>query len=450
MRPDRSRLALAIVLSISVAVRLAAAFSVGDEARALPGTADEVSYHTLAVRVATGHGFTFGQNWWPLTRAGEPTAHWSYLYTLFLAGVYGLFGPHPLVARLIQAAIVGVVHPWLAFALARRLFDTRVGLVAAGLTGLYAYFIYYAATLMTEPFYISCILGGLYLAVRMTQSEAGSASAPRAGIPYRRAITLGLTLGAAVLLRQVFLLLIPLILAWLWWAGARRPLWTAAIALGVVAGLILPFTLYNSMRFDRFVLLNSNAGYAFFWANHPIYGTHFVPILTPDMPTYVELVPKELRSLDEAALDQALLSLGLRNVLEDPGRYLLLSASRIPAYFMFWPSADSSMMSNVSRVASFGLLWPFMLFGLVVGLGRPLRARGLRANAGALLLAGCAAAYTILHLLSWALIRYRLPVDGILIVFAGVGVVEVAERLAAWRLRRPAAGPVKSIRGRPA
>jgi hypothetical protein len=123
----------------------------------------------------------------------------------------------------------------------------------------------------------------------------------------------------------------------------------------VVLSLILPFTLYNYIRFERFVLLNTNAGFAFYWANHPIYGTHFVPILPYKWGTYQDLIPKELLSLDEAALDQALLGLGIQFVLDDPVRYLLLSISRIPPYFMFWPSSDSVMISNLTRVFSFGL-----------------------------------------------------------------------------------------------
>ena len=30
----------------------------------------------------TSHGFTFATDWWPATRVGEPTAHWSFLYTI--------------------------------------------------------------------------------------------------------------------------------------------------------------------------------------------------------------------------------------------------------------------------------------------------------------------------------------------------------------------------------
>ncbi len=97
--------------------------------------------------------------------------------------------------------------------------------------------------------------------------------------------------------------------------------------------MILPFTAYNYARFGRFVLLNTNSGYAFFWGNHPIYGTHFVPILTPEMGSYQDLIPPEVRNLDEAALDQELMRRGLQFVIDDPGRYLLLSLSRIPVLF---------------------------------------------------------------------------------------------------------------------
>jgi hypothetical protein len=37
--------------------------------------------------------------------------------------------------------------------------------------------------------------------------------------------------------------------------------------------------------------------------------------------------------------------------------------------------------------------------------------------------------YTALHLLTWALTRYRLPVDAILIVFAGFAIVQLYNRL---------------------
>ncbi|MCA9994240.1 MAG: glycosyltransferase family 39 protein [Anaerolineales bacterium] len=410
-------------------MRLLAALYLGNEVEALPGIHDQVSYHTLALRVLGGYGFSFATAWWPMTAANAPTAHWSYLYTFYLTAVYTLFNTTPLIARLIQAIIVGLCHPWLVYKIGRLAFNETVGLVAAGLTAVYLYFIYYAAALMTEAFYITGILASLYLLMRLAKASKEEET--------RLTLLLGLALGGTILLRQLFLLLVPFLLAWLWWAriqnGRKMSFHMPVAIIALIALLILPFSLYNTQRFGHFVLLNTNAGYAFFLANHPIYGTHFEPILPPEMGSYQELIPTELRHLDEAALERELMSRGLQFVLADPLRYLQLSLSRIPAYFMFWPSADSGLISNVSRVASFGLLWPFMLYGLIQAF--------YQNNWHTIwqqpffLLALFALLYTGIHLLSWSLVRYRLPVDGVLLIFAGTAVVHISQCLLAANKR---------------
>ncbi len=415
MKPAAWNKALWSILGIAVLLRLAAAFYLGNTVVALPGTFDQLSYHNLALRVLDGHGFTFGEPWWPATPAGEPTAHWSYLYTYFLVAVYWLFGPHPLAARLVQVVIVGVLHPYLAYVLGRELFNEVTGLVAAGITAVYLYFIYYAAALMTEPFYITAILLSLLLAVRLARSAGEETGRGRI-----LALQLGLALGAAILLRQLFLLMVPLIYLWIWWPARKRQVVNLLLTTAVVGLMILPATLYNARRFDSFVLLNTNAGFAFFWGNNPIYGYEFQPILNQDETSYGELIPVELRSLDEAALDRELLKRGLQFVVEDPGRYLILSLSRIPPYFMFWPSAESSLISNLARLGSFTITLPFMVLGLFQALKR----RPSLSSPLVLMLL-LALGYTGVHVLIWTLIRYRLPVDGVMVIFAAYALVNL-------------------------
>jgi 4-amino-4-deoxy-L-arabinose transferase-like glycosyltransferase len=444
---------LIIIVAVSIALRVIASVFLGDGVVPLPGTYDQVSYDRLAQRVLQGHGFTFDELWWPYTHPGEPTAHWSYLYTLYLTLVYGLVGHHPLAARLIQAVLAGALMPWLIYRLGRRHFGMHVGLVASGLMACYAYFVYYAASLMTESFYIVGVLWVLDLAGQFGQAGEGPSHA------YRRALLLGLGLGTTALLRQVFLLFVPVLYTWLLWrshrdkAGSRAPapvsdrnevfhgskpepeghtrdlrrhpvvrmlgiLLTATVVLVLI---VVPWTIRNYRAFHRFVLLNTNAGFAFFWANHPIHGESNLVTL-PTWSAYIELIPSELLSLNEAELDQALLIRGFEFVRNDPSRYLRLSISRIKDYFYFWPSSDSSPISNVSRVLSFGLLWPFMTYGLLAQVRRSLSAESL-------ILYLFVASHTAIHLLSWSQIRYRLPVDAVLLVFAGVALVKVQRKL---------------------
>jgi 4-amino-4-deoxy-L-arabinose transferase-like glycosyltransferase len=426
------------IICLSVVLRIAAALFMGDSVTDLPGTFDQISYQALATSVLNGHGFTFDQIWWPITAAGAPTAHWSFLYTLYLVVTYVFFGSHPLAARLIQSVITGIIQPLLVYKIGSLMFSRFCGLISAGLTAIYAYFIYYDATLMTEPFFICLVLGGIYLILLSPRilaiRKSNSSLLKKIGF----SIILGLTLGGAVLLRQLFLILIPFLFLWLLWIGKGTKnirVYLAGIATAslIIVLMILPFTIYNINRFGRFVLLNTNSGYAFFWANHPIYGTHFVPILTPEMGSYQSLIPKELRNLDEAALDQALLREGIKFVIEDPVRYILLSISRIPAYFMFWPSSDSSMISNISRVASFGILWPFMLFGLFRANTDHKISIAERLSSPVFLITAFLTIYTLIHLLSWALIRYRLPIDALLIVFAGLAFEQIYLRISNLR-----------------
>ena len=449
-----SRRSLIIILIIALSLRVAAAFYLGDHVRPLPGTYDQVSYDRLAQRVLDGYGFTFDKLWWPYTRAGEPTAHWSYLYTLYLAGVYALVGYQPLVARLIQAVLAGVLMPWLVYRLGCRHFGRQVGLVASGVMACYAYFVYSAGTLMTENFYIIGIL--LVLDIAGQLGQAGEA--PPAA--RQQSLLLGLALGMTVLLRQVFLLFVPVLFLWLLWRSYRYqngPLKTSLIAknneafegtssrqrdlannlrnkpvmrmVGILlmATMILlltiaPWTVCNYLAFNRFVLLNTNAGFALYWSNHPIHGQNY-PAHLPDWASYVELIPPELLSLNEAELDQVLLKRGVGFIQEDPRRYLILSISRIDDYFIFWPSAESSLISNVSRVFSFGLLWPVMAYGLISHLRRSI-------SSEVFILYLFIIIYAAIHLLSWSLIRYRLPIDAVLIIFAGSALVEFQMKLA--------------------
>lgn len=474
-RHDRFHLLLWIIFC-AVVLRLVITVYLGDTVEEVRGgTWDQISYDILAQRVAAGHGFTLDRDWWPATRAGEPTAHWSYVYTLYLAAVYSVVGHHPLVARLLQAVAVGLLMPWLAYRLGRRAFNPRVGLLAAAVVAVYFYFAHYAASLMTEAFYIVGLLWTLDVAMRLAIEMAAPGSGERARRRPARPIWLGLELGLAMgvtfLLRQVVVFFFALLFLWLVGVAWRRgrvgrvfpPLVLAVLA---VALLILPWLVRNYLAFGRITFMpNTNSGFAFFWCNHPIYGTQFEPVLSPEHGvSYQDLIPLELRHLDEAALNDALLARGIQFVLDDPGRYFLLSLSRIPIFFTFWPTPESTFLSNAARVLSFGLFLPFMVWGLLLALRRlpktyasrhVLRQSGnTRPGNGDLgpslafeflvLLLLFVLSYSALHIATWANVRYRLPVDAVLVLFAAFAL----DRLLQWLIEHralPRSRPVQAL-----
>jgi hypothetical protein len=159
--------------------------------------------------------------------------------------------------------------------------------LAALLAATYAYFILYGAMVQTEAFFICALLWSLERSLTLSATWAHDHNSqftihnsqfriPHSAFPWLPALTLGLSLGVATLLRQSILPWVPVLFVWLLavaWigSGARGERRGAAVGRALlaltVAGLvliacILPFTVRNYRVYGDFLLLNSNAGYA--------------------------------------------------------------------------------------------------------------------------------------------------------------------------------------------
>ena len=406
---DKTKRLLILILVAAVLIRIPVAILMGNQVTELPGIQDQVSYDALARSLLDGKGYSFTKNWYPFTPPNTPTAHWSFVYPLYLAGTYAVTGYLPLAARLLQGAVGGALLCFLVYKMGRRIVNEETGLVGAGLAAVYGYFIYYNVALMTETFSIVLILLALYLSIELKEDPT----------PIRW-VGLGLSLGLAALLRQTVLLFAPFLLFWLFlelraW-GIRW--WYFVMPVVIMLLFVSPWTLRNYLVYREFLLLNSNAGYALYASNNPNLGTDWRNefVVVP--------VPEELAGKNEAELDRALTQKGLEFILADPNRYLGLTLNKTLEYFRFWPSSESSRISNLNRVLSFGLYLPFMVIGLGLSVSR-------WRNFVPLYL--FMVIHTGIHLLSWPSPRYRLPVDAVLMVFAGLTLIELAKQLKTWR-----------------
>jgi hypothetical protein len=246
---------------------------------------------------------------------------------------------------------------------------------------------------------------------------------------------LGVSVAVATLLRQSILPWVAVMLVWLLAADGvaqgrvrGRTLAALAVVVAILLAAVLPFTLRNYRAYGELLLLNSNAGYAMYSAQHPLHGVSFDAYAAAPLPD--DLTPPPA---NEAQWDRALMARGVQFVLDDPGRYLLLSASRAVDYFEFWPKASSSLLFNVGRLASFTLLLPFMVYGVWVALrsartaAQPRRLARLFSPPAFLLL--FVFVYSLLHIFTWAMPRYRLPVDAVLLIFAAAGLSDLVRRI---------------------
>jgi len=223
-------------------------------------------------------------------------------------------------------------------------------------------------------------------------------------------------MAIGTLLRQTYLLWIPFFLAWLYLMGRKNLHWWGPLtSLGVVALAILPWTIRNYSAYKTLLPLNSNAGYAIYSANHPDQGTQFDQ-------DYAAPLPDDLidLNLNEAQWNTALTLRGLHFILDNPGRYFILSLDRVPIFFNAWFSSESNLSSNLMRIFSYGLYLPFYSLGLLLSLKDWRRFS---------LIYLFAVIYTLIHIFTWASIRYRLPIDATMMPIAALAVIKLVERL---------------------
>jgi len=398
-----------IILGIALLLRLGAAFYLGDNVSGLSGANDEITYSMLGHRFATGHGMTFPEPWYPWIAADAPQSYFSYTFSLFLAGIYAIFGFQPLIARVVMAllstAIVGMV-----FVLGRRLFSERVALLATAMSAIYAYLIFYGVALVTETPFTLALMIALYVAIRMHSGELEG---------FWSWVLLGVVLAIAVLSRIAVVFFVPILLFWLYLA-VRKKTHPAMllIPLGIIALSMLPLTIRNYELWGEFALSEAQFGHVFWNGNHPSHMGNFHPFK-------VFPIPKEVLALNnDVLITNTLLRMALQNILADPWNFVLLTVTRLREFFVFWPTADSSYQANLLRVLSFGLIVPFTLYGIVANLRR-------FADLAPIYL--FFVVHTGIYAVTWTMVRYRVPMDPFFILFAAYTLLQIYETISQRR-----------------
>ena len=382
------------ILAIALILRVAMAVYLGDTVSGLSGAHDEISYSMLGQRYAAGYGMTFPEAWYPWIEANAPQSYYSYSISLFLGGIYALFGYHPLAARLIMA-VMSTLIVWMVFLVGRRLFNEKVALLATAITALYAYLIFYGVTLVTETPFTLALLIALYLAVRMRAGEMTG---------FWAWVLLGFVLAVAVLLRMAVIFFIPILLFWLFFAIRKHTsIFMLVIPLVIIGLAVLPLAMRNWQLWHQFLLLEAQFGHVFWNGNHPDHLGNFHPFK-------VFPIPAEVLALkNDVLITNTLLRMGIQNVLADPGNFIMLTLTRLREFFLFWPTEDSTLWANLLRIGSFGIVLPFALYGLVSNLRR------FQELAPIYLFF---VVHTGIYAVTWTMIRYRVPLDPFFILFA--------------------------------
>ena len=313
--------------------------------------ADPLTYDQIARNVVAGRGFSGASFYYP-PGTDVPTAFWDALYPLFLAGMYSLAG-HSVTAVRVAQALLGALAVWLTFWLGNRLAGRRAGLIAAGISAVYPFFIYYAAQLLTETLFMALILAVFAAALKAEETGHLAWSA-----------LLGLLVGLAALCRaEAFYAGLALVL---WAAWRASPRWTARVRLAVigllcVALVMAPWVVRNQLTFGAPILTTTKLGYNLYKYYHPT--------MTADQT--VRTVPfPVLDGLSEPQREKVMRDAAIGFMTADPARTAWFMLNKLVLLFKLTPSNEVNQRYAAISLLSYGVLLPLMAAGLAIAIRR--------------------------------------------------------------------------------
>jgi 4-amino-4-deoxy-L-arabinose transferase-like glycosyltransferase len=323
----------------------------------------------------------------------------------------------------LSVATVYVIHQ-----LAMHIFrDEGAALVAGAISAIYPHFVFYAISGLTETAFVFLVCTA-YLCL------------------YRaRFFWAGMLLVMAILVRPTIDYLAPVLIV-LFSLAVHRLSWKSTVFRLFQYSLIYlvlmtPWWMHQYGKYGQFVRLSLGDGYVLISGNNSLNssggGVGRDPVndsVKTDKPADVDL--SVLSRFDEiknpVARNAAMKAAAYEFIAEQPGRFIELAGLKFVRFWRLWPYAPEYERPAifVVSVLSFGSVLMLTLFFLATASWRQMGAVSPILVFGAFL--------TAAHMLTIGSIRYRLPLEPFMIVFAAAGIMRLANRwpVAANALRR--------------
>ncbi len=396
--------------------------------------ADSASYHAWAQRIANGD------------LLGRGLFYLAPGYPYLLGVIYASLGVNFAYVYLVQNAMdLGIILG--LWALGRRVFGEKVGLLAAGLWALYPMGAFFACKIGAETSGTFWLVMGLWLLVGA--AEGGG---------RKRAMIAGLLVGMAVVTRTFLLALLPwLPLVLLARRNDRgRPLGVTLAFLVGVACCIAPVTVRNGLMAGEWVLISANSGLILYVGNNPqargvatrVLGiSQNVDEQWSDIRRYVE--ERVGRPVSRREVDEYWRREVCSFIREHPWRFVALLGRKCLLALSAKEHSDMYFASFEERMFTPSLRLFFVPIALLIPLGVAGMAMRMPSKSATLLMLVPAAQFMVLIIFS-VTERYRFPAVPFLCLFAAHAAMEVSRRSlpkpAVWIIALMLAGSTQSHR----
>jgi 4-amino-4-deoxy-L-arabinose transferase-like glycosyltransferase len=382
------------------------------------------TYDNLGRSLVDGHGFSID---------GKPYVEELPVYPLLVAAAYGIGGRHWYSIAVLQT-LIDLGSLVLLFALARRLFNSPVGLVAAALFAAYPYLAGQSAQLIDTSVFTLTLIAYFFFVVRAAQTRLA-----------RDAALAGVAAGVAYLIRPTILILalaFPALLAIL---GRERRELVRFSAVAAVAGLLVlvPWTVRNELRFHAFEPGAAKAGTNFWKGNSPHAAQFIAQGKSLDLLPLLPDAPHPPKADGPIARDSWWLHRGLDWVRDHPGEWAHGLRVKLVAFWSWNLNPRTYGDTGLKQTLYTASYVPLVLLALAALAG--LLSPGRRRQLSFILLS--LGLFTLMHLAIFGYTRLRAPIDLLLMVLASLTLVDAAQAVR----ERGAVSRARSVRAdRPA
>ena len=391
-------------------------------------SSDGIAYDQLAWNLARGMGFQLQGEVALYATAKAPLLPW------LLSVLYRATG-HSYFAALIMQCVIGAFVPLGVRALGRTMFGPSIGRIASWLAVVHPLLLFFSGYLLTESLFCVLVLAALTASVEWLKNPRPS-----------RAIMTGLWWALATLTRPTALPLPVIVTLWAWaplglmLRPAQRAKQVGLVFL-TVALVLAPWAIRNTLVLGEFVLVTTGGGRTLLDANNAKVWDD--PALRGNAISTAEVEPWKSRwnGLSETDVDRAAsreaIAFGLSRWRQWPEMAVVKLAR-------FWrPNAVTSgtgrwwargslpdrVLGTLDPLLLWSLLvWPMALWGLV-------RTVRFSRRHFQLLPFWVIAMFTLSTMVFWGALRMRVPVEPLVLLYAGAGIADLV-----WRVRVRRAG----------
>jgi len=402
----REKIFLLILLFIALSMRLLWIFHLDNSVDVWGDWWDEIASNLIS-----GKGYLI-QN--PFNPGDIPYYSWRPpAFPLFLAGIYTVFG-HKFIYAKIGLAMVSTLSVLLGYFIAKRIFNPFTARLTAIAMAIYPTFIFFTGYLAPETLTLFLILLTIFFLISSVNNH---------GNIY--AFFAGLSLGCTVMCRTIMSLFFIFIFIWLLIYKSKKEIWKRffIIIIGMLI-IILPWVVRNYKIHRTIVFHSTDAGQALFINNNP------ESFKIEPSGTAFAYNPSEFLHISEVETCRIFKKRAKDFIIHHPATYLIYVGKR---FLNFWRpipytvSGPGQSYSHLHQIISGIYTIPVFIFALI-GLFYSIRDWRKFFILYALIFY-----YSGTYILVRAIIRYRMPIEPFLIMFAAYGIAALWERYSGYK-----------------